>query len=236
LNQRCIPALDDLYRSRTKEHFTAAAIKIGRASFGTAVVAFHEVKFSRACDQLHVCDDRRVDERLRSAWWQHALDSPVVRYYRSGGTDPVIGTSALVSESAWRDTRVYADCWKPLGVKYQIGLRLWDRSQILGLSIKRDSRFFDEDVTLMRSLYPHFLRAYRAMEDNSEQLVALGLTRRESAVMRWVIRGKRDSEIAIILGCSTRTISKHMENVLSKLAVENRLAAAAYIQDWLRTI
>jgi DNA-binding CsgD family transcriptional regulator len=52
------------------------------------------------------------------------------------------------------------------------------------------------------------------------------LTAREHEVLRWVSEGKRNSEMAIILGISPRTIEKHVEHVLFKLNVETRAAAA----------
>ena len=39
-------------------------------------------------------------------------------------------------------------------------------------------------------------------------------------------QGKTNHEIAIILGAKVRTVEKHMENILAKLKVENRVAAA----------
>jgi DNA-binding NarL/FixJ family response regulator len=52
------------------------------------------------------------------------------------------------------------------------------------------------------------------------------LTPRECEVLHWILRAKRDSEIAIIIRNSTRTISTHVCNILSKFSVESRLAAA----------
>ncbi len=40
------------------------------------------------------------------------------------------------------------------------------------------------------------------------------------------MRGKADSEIAVILGSKTATVSKHLEHIYQKLGVENRTAAA----------
>lgn len=55
----------------------------------------------------------------------------------------------------------------------------------------------------------------------------LGLTPRESEVLHWIIQGKRDGEIAEILDTSVRTVQKHVQNILWKLGVETRTAAAA---------
>jgi len=43
--------------------------------------------------------------------------------------------------------------------------------------------------------------------------------------LSWLIEGKRNSEIAIILGIRTRTVDKHVENILFKLDVRTRTAA-----------
>jgi DNA-binding NarL/FixJ family response regulator len=60
-----------------------------------------------------------------------------------------------------------------------------------------------------------------------QQLVSLGLTRREAEVLYWISEGKSNHDIGVILSASTRTICKHVEHILSKLHVENRTAAAA---------
>jgi len=60
-----------------------------------------------------------------------------------------------------------------------------------------------------------------------DALRPLGLSRRETEVLAWVTEGKRNGEIATILGASNRTIDKHVEHILSKLGVESRTAAAS---------
>jgi DNA-binding CsgD family transcriptional regulator len=60
-----------------------------------------------------------------------------------------------------------------------------------------------------------------------QRLEPLGLTQREAEVLAWVAEGKRDSEIAMILAVSPRTVNHHLERVYRKLGVETRTAAAA---------
>ena len=55
----------------------------------------------------------------------------------------------------------------------------------------------------------------------------LGLTMREGEVLSWLSKGKTNRDIAQILGLSPRTVDKHLEQIYSKLGVENRTAAAA---------
>ncbi|MBY0381863.1 MAG: DNA-binding response regulator [Xanthobacteraceae bacterium] len=63
-----------------------------------------------------------------------------------------------------------------------------------------------------------------SIDDFSKQL---GLTSREGEVLSWLSKGKTNRDIAQILGLSPRTVDKHLEQIYSKLGVENRTAAAA---------
>ena len=50
-------------------------------------------------------------------------------------------------------------------------------------------------------------------------------------VMLWVREGKRNGEISAILGLSTHTVRKHLENAFEKLGVENRTAAVLMFSE-----
>jgi CheY-like chemotaxis protein/DNA-binding CsgD family transcriptional regulator len=77
-------------------------------------------------------------------------------------------------------------------------------------------------------------------ESDEAQIKALtatfGLTKRESEVLYWAIKGKTNKDIGDILGTSPRTINKHLEHVFSKLGVETRTAAASYVASKLRLL
>lgn len=57
------------------------------------------------------------------------------------------------------------------------------------------------------------------------------LTKREVEVFHWVVRGKTNTEIAVILAVSPRTVQKHLEHVFKKLGVETR-GAATLALNW----
>lgn len=59
-----------------------------------------------------------------------------------------------------------------------------------------------------------------------EDLLVLGITPREAEVLFWIARGKTSPEIAVILAAATATVKRHVANLLPKLGVETRLAAA----------
>jgi DNA-binding CsgD family transcriptional regulator len=65
-------------------------------------------------------------------------------------------------------------------------------------------------------------------------LEALGLTKREAEVLRWVVRNKTNPEIAILCGISHRTVQKHLEHIYLKLGVNSRGAAARSALDLLK--
>jgi DNA-binding CsgD family transcriptional regulator len=54
------------------------------------------------------------------------------------------------------------------------------------------------------------------------------LSSRENEVLRWMTEGKRNGEIAVILGISPRTVERHVGAVLERLKVENRASAIVY--------
>jgi DNA-binding response OmpR family regulator/DNA-binding CsgD family transcriptional regulator len=61
-----------------------------------------------------------------------------------------------------------------------------------------------------------------------------GLTHRESEVLLWIAKGKANRDIGEILGLSSRTVNKHLEQIYAKLGVENRASAAVKAADVLR--
>jgi DNA-binding NarL/FixJ family response regulator len=75
----------------------------------------------------------------------------------------------------------------------------------------------------------HLLRLSRGEAGRNEALMQarLALTKREAEVLVWIARGKSNRDIGEILGLSPRTVNKHLEQIYSKLGVENRASATA---------
>ena len=64
---------------------------------------------------------------------------------------------------------------------------------------------------------------------------ALGLTPREAEILSWVVQGKTNPEIGIILGIQLTTVKKHLESTFAKLGVENRTGAVTLALEKLST-
>ena len=54
------------------------------------------------------------------------------------------------------------------------------------------------------------------------------LTDREQEIVRWVIQGMTNKEIAARLGISDKTVKSHLSNIFSKLKISRRLQLALY--------
>lgn len=70
-------------------------------------------------------------------------------------------------------------------------------------------------------------------DPNYLDLNTRGLTSRECEVVHWLSAGKRDAEIAAILGVAPKTVGKHVENVLRKFGAETRGGAVCTAREWL---
>jgi DNA-binding NarL/FixJ family response regulator len=66
-----------------------------------------------------------------------------------------------------------------------------------------------------------------AVTDQAVLKSRLLVTDREAEVLLWIARGKSNRDIAEILSLSPRTVNKHLEQIFTKLGVENRTSAAA---------
>jgi DNA-binding NarL/FixJ family response regulator len=75
-------------------------------------------------------------------------------------------------------------------------------------------------------------RATRA--PSREQLVALGLTARQSEVLLLARTGASNAAIGLQLGVSVRTVAHHLEHIYERLGVTTRTAAVHAVEDRLR--
>lgn len=126
-----------------------------------------------------------------------------------------------VLRKAWR-------CWRDLGTPYEAA-----RTRVL---VARACRMLgDEDSALMElEAARQVLGALGARPDVAavDRLASGGqdspLSPREHQVLRLIATGMSNSEIATELVVSDRTVARHVSNILAKLEVGSRTAAAAY--------
>lgn len=138
--------------------------------------------------------------------------------------------------------RYYFPSWRPTTVALPAEVQQWIRSSVAELdrSPSRQPLYALKVESARGSLAfrlyscPFGTSRYRLRLVESPRLGRdlgrrgiAGLTPRETEIARWVCEGKRDSEIAVILGLSVRTVGKHVEHLLQKLRIPRRSAVAA---------
>jgi DNA-binding CsgD family transcriptional regulator len=173
---------------------------------------------------LDAADQARMAARLREVY----RENPVYGYIQGGGTGPVVDIADLMPRRQFRKTDFYQDIFRPYGIEHQVNVLLSREGWINSLTINRDRAIDGRTKTMLALASRHIQLAHRQVCLTDRLLrgsTGETLTAREVEVFRWLSEGKRNSEIAIILGCSSRTIDKHVENILRKTGAETRTAA-----------
>lgn len=113
---------------------------------------------------------------------------------------------------AWMDERRLSGAQKDPGFVVETGGEASLSLSFLG-SIGQDEHLFR-------------LTGQTQASDSERLKQHFGLTSRESEVLAWIAKGKSNRDIGEILGLSSRTVNKHLEQIYVKLGVENRASAA----------
>jgi DNA-binding CsgD family transcriptional regulator len=189
--------------------------------------------------------DRRLTPRLATLIEQALPSHPQVRHYASTRDAPVVILSDLPSRERLEHRWQFDEIYRHFDMDHQISTLIVSNPQMsVGLGFQRKAHDFTErDRTLVNLLQPHLQRAYAnalivdpgedATAVSLECAEAFGFTAREAQVAFWMAEGKTNAEIALILGMATRTVEKHVEHLLTKMAVENRTTFAIQIRSWL---
>lgn len=175
-------------------------------------------------------------------------DHPTARFTTTAApTRAVRITDWFPNADALHATRHYQENLRPLGMEYELTLLLDTAlSQRLGISVARaGTDYADAEVDLLSRLGPHIKRAFHhvqtlaqlraASADPSEGRATawreVDLTPRESEILRWIATGRTNTEIARLLGIRVSTVKTHTENLLRKLGVPTRAAAATALRN-----
>lgn len=170
------------------------------------------------------------------------LQHPCYDYVSNGGLSPM-RLEDFASEREFRHTDLYQITFRPIDVRHQMSIPLVTKTHLGALALNRLGRrsFTNEDVRVAAQFARFIGQAHQVSEVlelarpqrpvmeaiDHTPLRRAGLSRREAEVLHWMSQGKRDKEIAIILGISYRTVTHHVSAILQKLGVETRTAAVA---------
>jgi len=159
------------------------------------------------------------------------------------------GQATLMTQCAWALLKKYFQCPSLQQNCLTKSLQQWVNHQIAAHTSSPKLRSFAplqvEGEEQRRHLIIRFVsdgsteRYVLLLEERSpckfspEAIAALGLTKRETEVLFWITQGKENTEVALTLHISKRTVKKHLEHIYEKLGVHNRAAALAHTVETL---
>jgi DNA-binding NarL/FixJ family response regulator len=173
-----------------------------------------------------------LTEETALALEQHAPDFPLTRHTRPGGDGRAIRRSDLQSTRSFRDSGMYADVAQKIGVDQVLAAALKPGSLHVCVALNRARfDFTSTEVDLLAWLRPLLTRRVARLAAG-QAMLASGtplpqLTVRQGQVLRLVADGLTDAAIGHRLGCSPRTVDKHLEHIYRTLGVSGRTAAVA---------
>jgi DNA-binding CsgD family transcriptional regulator len=161
----------------------------------------------------------------------------LLRWLHLSGGQPV-GTSPAEHVTPYHmeisgDWRAAADAWTALGCPYdaavaQLGGDLPAVEAALAtfrrLGARAAARRARQRLTQIRGRTPHPRLAETRADPHQ-------LTRRQREVLEHLSAGHSNADIATNLGISPKTVNNHITAIFTKLGVNNRTQAAAYIPD-----
>ena len=182
----------------------------------------------------------RVGEVL-AAFERNMSDHPFARHATRHGAGRALILSDFLTLTQLRQTRLYREALRPAKMGRLLSIGYSSGPGLVTISLARpetEPDFTERDRTVLEVLQPHFTLAHTNIESESlgranrpRSLKASGLTPREIEVALWLVQGKTNPEIALILDTPSRTIEKHVERILHKLRVGNRALAAVTIAE-----
>lgn len=164
-------------------------------------------------------------------------EHPIVRYVQRTGDPTPQRMSDVTTRSEFHRLGLYNELFKPARIEFQAAMTLRiPRRTVVGIGLNRSSRdFSDREREVLALLRAPLAAAFERAAHRRRVVAALPrpradgltdvLTDREREVLELVAAGRTDGAIAHLLGCSRRTIGKHLQNTYRKLGVTNRVAA-----------
>jgi len=158
----------------------------------------------------------------------HVREFPLTRHTRPGGDGRPVRRSDLQSMRSFRGSGMYADVARKVGVDQMLATALKPGSLHVCVSLNRAGLDFRPTaVDLLTRLRPLLTRRVERLGMRACGMVPSPLTARQEQVLRLVADGLTDAAIGHRLGCSPRTVDKHLEHIYRNLGVSCRTAAIA---------
>lgn len=145
----------------------------------------------------------------------------------------LVGTHDILSDRQVRELAIFHDIYREMAIVEQMSFHLYFAKDFgTLLTAGTHQKITPAARFKFQLLQKHLLIAGRrlieharlsdALERLSPNLSLGDFTGREKETLGYVLDGKSNAEIAIILGISVRTVEKHVASILRKSGAENR--------------
>lgn len=202
------------------------------------VVTYNDIDLQAATMRWTAYPADALDPSTGSILAAYAHEHPLIRHFQTVGDEAPCRISDVVSTPEFHALNLYNELFRPAGIEFQLAMTLRTPThQVIGIALNRSSRDFTERerdiIALLRSpLAASLARLERrsAAGRGLREPATEDLTDRERQVLELAASGRTDKAIGHALGCSQRTISKHLENIYRKLGVTGRVAAVGRLR------
>lgn len=172
-----------------------------------------------------------LDEWLRG---DSRGQNPLIRWHLATG-DPRPWTIGRVPTTLvpLRDRAAFSAVVRRVEIDQQLAInyQLSGRAHRAYVLARHSADFTDDDLVVARHIQPALIALdghvalMRRLSGLNGLAVSAGLTGRETSVLGLVAAGHTSHAVAHRLGCSPRTVDKHLERIYRKLGVRDRLNA-----------
>ena len=178
--------------------------------------------------------EQRLDAEDRACFDRYFSEHPLVRHHTVQRGRSAHRISDSIPFARFREGGLYSEYYRRIGIDHVVAIPvLVDDELLVSFVLNRRRRdFSDRECELLDQVGPVLARLYAGLRRSARSALqapgadaAAPLTARERDVVGWLAAGKTDRDIGAILGCSHRTVQKHLQRIYEKLGVETRTAA-----------
>jgi DNA-binding NarL/FixJ family response regulator len=251
---RAFNCVQEIALAANHDEFVASLIRVMHPLMHAKITGYNETDTVRKRFAFVVHPRSAVSDAMIRAWVEHAHENPLLQHAQQNPSDfSVHKITDLIPQKLFRNTSLCRKIYQKFGAEYQIALLLPSAdSAVVAMVFNRAQDFDERDrqmLTLLQpvvsALYAHIQKTTeRQVTDHSEtaskprpgvrrELKKFRLSPRELDVLRPLLKGDTNKQIAAHLQLSTRTVEKYVEHLLHKLNVSTRAAVCAQYQCWL---
>jgi DNA-binding CsgD family transcriptional regulator len=238
MEKRVLLMLGEVIGSLERDEFSRGLLRALREAVPSDFSAINELP----ADLPHTISltDPPVSPAVHRAFARYASQNPIADYFLRTRDGRATRFSDLVTRRELHRLDVYREVYQPLAVEYQIAFTLPSGAErILGVSLSRRKRDFSAaERDLLNLARPYLIQAYRNALAHTDlmrvsqtgvsvaALQPLGLTERQTEVLRLVAMGYSSEHAASALEIGARTVQKHLEHCYRTLNVTSRSEAS----------